>query len=277
MAIAFAFLSMACAAALDLALKHRSRAGTSPGRQLILIGAAWSIVSLVPVLCAPVPWTGVSLACGLISGIFGLAANLLLLLAMRGCEIGTCATVYRLNLVPATILAVVALDETMTAGKAAAVTLAVGAVLLMASWRIGNGPRFLAAAVIACLLRACMALAYREGVVAGADAGCMLVVNGVVWLAGAAWWAAAREGWRGRFASAELRWGLGVGLLATGSAAFLAQALARAPVTAVLPISQLSFVATTLAACLLLGERLTRRKAVALGLAAGAIGILALP
>lgn len=273
MAIAFALLSLLSAAGLDLALKHRSRVGTTPGVQLLLIGLVWSVVSGCAWWCAPSFWSGPTLVWGLVSGVTGLAANLLLLVAMRGCEVGTCATVYRLNLVPATLLAVLALGETLTDGKLLALVLAVGAVLLMATWR-GGANRFLAAAIAACALRALMALAYREGVVAGAEAGGLLVINGVVWFVGAAAWAAVSEGWRGRLSMAEVRWGLAIGLLATGSATFLARALVHGQLSQVLPISQLSFVVTALAACLLLGERLTLRKATALALAVGAIGVL---
>ncbi|MBA3845376.1 MAG: EamA family transporter [Planctomycetes bacterium] len=196
---------------------------------------------------------------------------------MRTAEVGACATIYRLNLVPATLMAVIVLDEHLTPGRALALSAAIGAIALIGRGSGTIGRTGLILALAACLLRAGMALGFKHGLAAGAGTSQLLFVNGVAWLAGAVAWGAigrpAARTWR----RSDLAWGLVSGLLVTGNVLFLTLALAAAPLTQVLPITQLSFVLTMLAGCALFGERITARKLGATMLACGCVLLLAYP
>lgn len=277
MTIALALCSMACAAGNDLVFKQRAGSGAPPGRHLALVAAVWTACFAIPACTAPWTLGDPALVWGLLAGVLGVVANLLFLLALSGGEVGSCATVYRLNLVPATLLAVVLLGEELTLRRALAVSAALGAVAVLAGPRQGISWRWLVLAVAACLARAGMGLAYKQGLMLGAGTERLLFVNGAVWLGGALLWMAIAERRARPWQRADLTWGLGSGVLISGNVLFLTLALARAPLSDVLPITQLGFVATALAATLLFSEALTRRKLAALALAAGCIIILGNP
>jgi drug/metabolite transporter (DMT)-like permease len=274
MTIALALCSMACAAGNDLVFKQRSGSGTPPGRHLTLVAMVWTACFAVPACATPWVLGDPAIVWGLLAGLLGVAANLLFLVALGGGEVGSVATVYRLNLVPATLLAVVLLGEDLTLQRALAVSAALGAVAALAGPRQGVGWRWLVLAIAACLARAGMGLAYKQGLLMGAGTERLLFVNGAVWLGGSLLWTVLAErrarAWRG----SDLSWGLLSGLLISGNVLFLTMALARAPLSDVLPVTQLGFVATALAATLLFGEALTVRKVAALALAVGCIIIL---
>lgn len=277
MAATLALCSMACAASNDLVFKQRAAAGTPPARHLALVAAVWMACFIVPA-CAGAWGPGdPALAWGLISGVLGIAANLLFLTALGGGEVGSCATIYRLNLVPATLLAVVLLGEDLTPRRALAVSAALGAVAVLAGARRGGSWRWLLLAGIACLARAGMGLAYKHGLTLGADSSRLLFVNGAVWLAGSLLWLRLAPGaapaWRG----SDLGWGLLSGLLISGNVLFLTLALARAPLADVLPITQLGFVATAVVAIPLYREPPTVRKLAAIALAIACILSLGAP
>lgn len=208
---------------------------------------------------------------GLYAGLMGVAANLLFLTALGGSEVGACATVYRLNLVPAMLLAVVLLGEEINLRRALAVSAALGAVALLAGPRQGTSWRWLWLVLAACIARAGMGLAYKQGLLMGADPSRLLFVNGAVWLLGSLLWAALAERGRGSVTRADLAWGLLSGLLISGNVLFLTLALAQSALSDVLPITQLGFVATAVAAALLYRERLDRKKLLALALAVACV------
>ncbi|HYE04764.1 MAG TPA: EamA family transporter [Planctomycetota bacterium] len=274
MSVAFALMSMTCAAGNDLVFKGRMRAEASPWRHLALVAAVWTAAFAIPAF-AGAPWAVAAVVWGLISGALGIAANLLLLEAMRTAEVGACATIYRLNLVPATLLAVIVLGEQLTAGRALAVSAAIGAVALIGRGVGTIGRAGLMLAVAACLLRAGMALGFKHGLAAGAGPMQLLFMNGVAWLAGAIAWGAFARAEARTWRRSDLAWGLASGLLVTGNVLFLTLALAAAPLTQVLPITQLSFILTMLAGCALFGERVTASKLAATLLACGCVLLLA--
>ena len=76
----------------------------------------------------PVEWerdTGTTVLWGMVSGLFSLAANLLLIEAMRRQSVGVCSTIFRLNLVAVVIGACWLLDETLTVFQGCGVVFAV--------------------------------------------------------------------------------------------------------------------------------------------------------
>lgn len=274
MSAALALCSMACAAGNDLVFKQRAAAGIPPARHLTMLSLVWAGCFAIPAFAAPWAAGDPALAWGLLAGLLGVVANLLFLTALGGSEVGACATVYRLNLVPAMLLAVVLLDEAMNLRRALAVSAALGAVAFLAGPRQGTGWRWLWLAVAACIARAGMGLAYKQGLVLGAEPSRLLFVNGVVWLVGSLLWMLVAERGRGPLSRGDAAWGLLSGVLISGNVLFLTLALARAPLSDVLPITQLGFVATAVAAAVVYREALGWAKLAALALAAACIVIL---
>jgi transporter family protein len=275
--IVLALISLCCATANDLVYRRRARdADGEAGRHLLLVAMVWTMVFLAPAMLAG-PVGAAALLWGAVSGAAGVGAHLLLLAALRTGDLGTCSTIYRLNLIPAALVAVLLLGEQLTPLKAVAIAVAAGAVGLLAGGGQASSPRAIRLALGACLLRAAMALGYKQGLLAGAEPMHLLAINGVAWSLGALLWLGLA---RPRAAAAPwsrpaLGWGLASGLLVSGNVLFLTLALARAPLTTVLPITQLSFVATAALACLVGGEPVLARRVAGIGMAAAAVVLMA--
>jgi len=159
--------------------------------------------------------------------------------------------------------------------KAVAISAAVGALGLFASGGRKVSRRHLALALGACVLRAVMALAYKQGLDQGSGAMPLLAVNGLCWSAGSLLWllAMTRLEWR-HWDRPHVSWGLLSGMLVSGNVLFLTLALARAPISTVLPISQLSFVLTAVLGFLLYREPLGIARLAGIGLAVCSVIVL---
>ncbi len=306
-AILLALASMLCAAVNDFLFKLYARKGDSIGAYLALIGLIWTVVFAALAgfdgarLMAPA-----TLRWGLLSGGFSILANILLLAAMARMDVGVSSTIYRLNLAPAAVLAVLLLHESATPAKAAALLCAVAAVILVCrpgpaarpapgvglssdgvvrtlddggAARPGRRLPWISAGtalvILACLLRAGMGVSYKAGLLQGADAYGMMTLNGLAWLAGG--WLYHRYAGRRRPAGmATYVFGAPSGALVCGIVLFLIWALQRGEASIVLPVAQLSFVVTSLLGAAILHEALTRRKLAGIGLACLCVVLLAL-
>lgn len=122
-----------------------------------------------------------------------------------------------------------------------------------------------------------MGLAYKQGLLLGADESRLLFVNGVIWLVVSVLWTYHRERAGRSWRRGDVGWGVLSGVLISGNVLFLTLALARAPLADVLPITQLGFVVTMLIAAIAFRELLTVRKMAALVLAIGCIALLGAP
>lgn len=300
-----ALASMLCAAFNDFLFKLYTRRGASTGAYLAVIGLIWAAVfaalagfDLQKILGA-VTWKW-----GLLSGTFSILANILLLAAMARMDVGASATIYRLNLAPAALLAVCLLGESMSAGKGAALFCAVGAVILVcrpgrsAGAGVGLSPGGtirmldetsaghdrgarpppaygpLILVTLACLLRAAMGVSYKAGMLHGADDYGMMAWNGLAWLGGGI--IMHRLVGRRRGAGwPTLAYGLPSGALVCGIVLFLVWALQRGEASVVLPVAQLSFVGTSLLGVAILRERFTVRKLAGIVLAGLCVVLLA--
>jgi len=282
MAFILACLSLLCAIGNDLIYHRRSHGSAQrAGQHLLLVAVVWTVIFVPPALLmghcgySAVVW-------GTISGIAGIGAHLLLLSALRTGDLGTCSTIYRLNLVPAAIIAIALFGEQLTPIKALAIAIAAGAVALLAKGTKAQTPQVFRLAVYACLLRAGMALSYKQGLIAGAEAIDLLAINGIAWCIGALMWMYytrpvlatvqqhTAESW------IALGWGLASGVLVSGNVLFLMLALAQGQLSTVLPITQLSFVATAAIACALGNESAAPRRITGIACAALSVILLAL-
>ncbi len=295
LALGFAGLCLLCAAANDLVFKLYTRRNRSLGAYALVIGLVWlASFGLIGWFDGHQAKIEPTLRWGVLSGVFSILANLLFLEGFKRQEAGICATIYRLNLAPAAVLAVLCLGESLTWGKAVGLLAAAGAVVLFAPRRnlAANSPflwqRFLAGqwwrqpenlgwglVALASLLRAGMGLTYKAGLERGADVCWLLALNGAAWMLGGLLYGLIRERGELRLTLGnEVKYGLISGVLVCGITLFLALALRLGEASRVLPITQLSFVLTAVAAAIWLKEGLGWRKLAGVGLAL--LGVLCL-
>lgn len=264
-AILFALASLLCAAVNDFLFKLYARKRRPVGIYVAIIGLVWAAVfaALGQPAALAATWR-VTLFWGVLSGGLGVLANLLFIQTLSRHEVGTCATIYRLNLAPAAILAVVLLAETVSWAKVGGVSAAVVAVLLFSNgiprqetFHLGRG---FGLVVSASLLRAGMGVTYKCGLVDGADPYWLLTLNGLLWLAGGLVYHAFFVKERVPLTRETWWYGAGSGVFVCGIVLFVMLALQRGEASVVLPISQLSFCLTSLLGALLLREAVTGRK-----------------
>lgn len=271
-AIGWALISMGCAALNDFVFKLYGRKPRPIGLYFALIGLVWFLAfagRLPPwaACCQDTP----ALAWGIVAGIFSALSNLLLILAMQHQEAGICATIYRLNLVPAAFLACLILGESLTAWKIMGIAAASGAVLLFftpSRSTLTTAPRqSLVLITLASLLRAGMGLAYKQGLLLGGNGFLILTLNGLIWLAAGGIYHILNQESTVRPSLKTYGYGLLSGLLVCGIVYFMMLALRRGEASIILPITQLSFVVTSLIGIIGLNERLAWSKTAGLALA----------
>ena len=281
-AIIFALGSMGCAAINDFIFKLYIRKGRPVGIYMALIGVVWTGVFAVAAGGDRVLHPDhATLAWGLISGVLSALANILLIEAMGRHEVGECATIYRLNLAPAAIMAFVFLGESASALKLLGIGAAVVAVVLLFSpdsrGTHSGGRLWLAMIVMASLLRASMGIAYKFGANAGGDYQVILALNGAVWIISGLIY----HGLRGRaraavWAGKALTYGLCSGVLICGIVFFMMSGLRVGQASTVLPIAQLSFLGTSMIGMIFLREACTPKKVMGLLAAVLCIVLMAL-
>lgn len=217
---------------------------------------------------------------GGISGLFGVAANLLLVQTMKQMEMGICATVYRMNLIPAAILAILFFNEELSLSKLTGLIAAVLAVLLFfgrtdkAGTSAGIFPWCML--ILACMFRAGMGLTYKWGMVEGASLYGLLCINGLVWIVGGLiYWLSLelRLETRGHGIGSH---GVLSGILTAGIVLFLGMALRYGDASLVLPLAQLSFLPTCIAGIIILREGSSPRKLAGMFMAVGCILCMAI-
>ena len=112
MAVFWAAVNMIFAAFNDMVFKGYARKPRSHGFFIAIVGVIFGITAAC-LVTEPVNWRA-TLIWGAISGFFSVGGNILMLDAMRKLDAGICATIYRLNLVPAVLLACFFLAEPIT-------------------------------------------------------------------------------------------------------------------------------------------------------------------
>ena len=274
MGIIFAVCSMFFAGLTDFFFKkYTDHLQTSLGCFFAGIGLVWATVFAIPLLIqGQANWHGWPIA--LAAGLTSILANILLVTALFRLDAGVGSTVYRLNLVLVPILAAIFLTEPVNAAKMIAISLGVGAVLLVYQpvgdplATLTGRNRFATALpfillVTAASIRAVMGLLFKVGANHGVGQYEFLVVTGSCWFAGGILYGLVS---RGRLLPSlrDSRYAITTGLVICGNVLFLALAVKYGEASVVVPISQLSFTITILLARVVLHERLTVKRVCAL-------------
>ena len=283
MAVIFAFCCIFCSAMNDFVFKLFARKPRSRGLFVLVIGLTWSATSL----CLPglkgASWQ-TTIIWGIISGLFSVIGNLLLIEAMGKQSAGLCSTIYRLNLALVVPGAAIIFKEHNTLLQYIGIAAALAAVLFFLPGSVSkekrsDGKLGLILVIIAAILRAGMGLAYKYGFNLGASANGVNLINGFCWIAGGAVYYFLRErsnseneSWSIKLAS----YGVLSGLFVFGIVFFMAHSVNLGNASIVLPIMQMSFIVTFVLSAVFLKEKITVYKFMALASGAAALLLLSI-
>ncbi len=278
MVILFAIGSLLFAALNDLVFKFYARKQRSRGIYVAVIGMVWASVFMITAKkfgCSEN--FSITLMWGLISGLFSVFANIMLIESMTNSEVGICATIYRLNLVPAVLFAFIFLKENISLWKIIGILCALVSVLafMPASehrYNIKNKYSGFFLVIVASLLRAGMGLSYKYGLSQGADKYYLLAINGGIWIIGGLAYLIIKERKSLHMQKKTFTYGIISGILVCGIVFFMATALQYGDASIVLPITQLSFIATSIIGVFVLKESFNMKKTI--GLCSGVLCIL---
>jgi drug/metabolite transporter (DMT)-like permease len=279
-AVGFALLSFLFAGLNDVVFKRYVLGGRSRGMLVLGIGVVWTALQLAffTIRGTQLRLDPATLAFGLAAGALLVGSNLLLLESLAHVDLSLGSTIYRLNTLGVVLLSFLFLGERVGPSKGLGIALGVLAVLLLSQRpaRHARAPRdalFLAAVILAALLRAAYGVTTRKAMLEEIEPAPLLLVVSSCWIVGGAAYALARERplrlTREKAAYAALS-----GTFVFVIVYFLLLAVEHGEASVVIPIANMSFV-IALGVSLVTGmERLTVRKALAVAAAVAAIVFL---
>ena len=274
--MALALGSMALGGLSDFLYKRAQLRGVRPASFLVVQSVFFNLTSLaLALLTDGLTPDETALRYAGPAGLVLFSAFYLFLRSLRDGDATVNVPIYRLSFVVTAALAVLVLGERLSATRLLAIALAAVGVLaladlgkLAAGRLAGRSLRFLLPATG---LYGLSAAIYKAGVVAGVPPGTFLVVQAAIFLLCAIVFALATDGLRPT--AATLQHAPFTGLLLASSLFLLLASLRTGEATVSVPISQLSFVLTSLLAVAFLGERLSRGRVV--GTIAAVLAVLA--
>jgi len=275
-AIAYAFLSLVLTAFNDFVFKLFADKMRSRGGFICIIGVFW----LFALMFLPMRWDNLqaTLVWGVVSGLFSVTGNILLIEAMARQSVGLCSTMYRLNMVFVVIMAYFMLNESISAMQLIGILSALAAVVVFLpydSMKGASGVGFVLA-LLASVLRAFMGISYKYAFKFGVDKNALVLVNSFLWIIPGFLYAVIRE--------KQLNWikdmlvikyGAISGILVAGIVFCMAGSLNAGDASRVLPIAQMSFLVTFVLSVVFLKEKFDVRKTIALLLGIVAVLLLA--
>ncbi len=285
MAIVYALCCLLCGAVNDFLFKLISSGDKSSGKDKSC-GAFVSIVGWVMVLAYSIfrrPHAGdlqMTLTWGCISGALSLISNVLVIEAMRYQAAGVCSTIFRLNMVLIVVGAHFFLGEPMTGTLICGIICAFCAILafIPRGTSAGGNKAMLGfvLAIIACVLRAGMALSFKYGFSHGADENGVSMIIALFWAIGGILIMLAQERRLRAPTAGEWKISLTSGVFVTGIIIFMARMNMCGNASIVNPIAQMSFLGTFALSCIFLKEKVDLKKALALVMGCCAIVLLCL-
>ena len=160
-AIAYAFLSLILTAFNDLVFKLFADKMRSRGGFISIVGVFW----LFALMFLPMKWDNLqaTIIWGVVSGVFSVTGNILLIEAMARQSAGLCSTMYRLNMVFVVIMAYFMLNERISPMQMVGILFALASVVVFLpydSMKGASGIGFMLA-LAASVLRAFMGISYK--------------------------------------------------------------------------------------------------------------------
>ena len=278
--LVYTFCCLGCSAVNDLVFKFFARKERSRGLFVSLVGVIGTILFFFLPDKVGTDWK-MTLLWGIICGIFSAVGNILLIESMSKLSAGVCSTIYRLNLPLVVPLSVLFFHEELHWQQGVGVALAILAVLLFLPGSSGSkqensGSRLLPVIMIltACLFRAGLGLGCKYGPMVGASKNGMNLIIEILWIiSGLAYWF-IKERKSCKLDVKVIRYSIVSGVLVAGIIFFMMLALSVGNASVVLPIAQMSFLATFIFSVIFLKEKVTYLKIAALGCGVGAMLLL---
>lgn len=197
---------------------------------------------------------------GILLGVLSFCAYILFLFSFSGSNTSVAVTIYRLNLIPGIILAVIFLNETISWRRGLGVILCIASMLLFAGkLRYGLAQKKpLLLSLGACILGGVLNLLNKVAMLHGADSARLLfwrflavsLISGVILLT-------KRPD---RPALKDIKYAMISGLLLMLAVLSILTALKTGDVSVIIPITQMAFVIVALISWAFLGEKMTKTK-----------------
>lgn len=284
--IVFALISLFFSGLNDFVFKLQARGNQRCGQYLAVVGAVWMLVFAIgAMLQGAVYISPTAIKWGLIVGLVSAIANYLLIVSLRSLDASVGVTIYRLNLLAATIIAILFLGESVTVAKTLGVIAASIAVVLFSandrSQRAAVVQWALVSVFSASLLRALVGIGYKlcnreleilPASLAVGQSEFFLAVQGFVWMIVGL--AVMKYEGETKLEYKSVNIGVLSGLLICGLVWFFNKALAIGDASVIIPVSQMSFLVTALLSRGFIKERFTGLKPVALAISVIAILML---
>ena len=274
--IGLALCAMLCFGIGDLIYKRAAASGAEPARFIML--QAWvycPAITLYAYLSGTLH-VHASALWGAFAGLFSLTAFYNFARSLQSGAVSTNAPTFRLNFILTAVLAVLVLDETLSAAKIAALVFTLAAVWLLLAEPHATRPEFrsLARVLIATIALGLANLFLKVGVRAGALPETMVAAQAWVFCSTAT----VLILWRDRslpVTSPIWRFSAPAAVTLVVGFVLLLHALTLGSVSVIAPVTQMSFVFTALAGAALFGEALNWRKRIGLFAAVAALALFA--
>ena len=274
--IAYALVSLTCLGVSDFLYRWGHRHAIKGAPFMLLQNFAYIPTAVGMAVFRDELLFSTALGYGFLNGLLAFCAFLLLLYALRLGEAVSLVPIVRLNFVVTSLLTIYFVGESLDLNKAIAIGLAVCAILAGGARvaAVAQRRRALLMAIGAMLCFGFIGLFYKLGLRAGATPTAMVVAQSLgtfVLALPFAMWRRDRLPRRG----IPLWLPLVCGVLLSASYVALSIAFTYGEAVVVAPIAQLSFVLTGVLAVILLRERLTARKIIAVLCASLAVFVFA--
>ncbi len=281
LAIIYAIMAMACYGVADFLYKQAATAGIRADHFLLAQACFFFPIVVIYALATGTLVLTPAALWGSLAGLFSFFGFYFFIRSLAAGAVSTNASIFRLNFIVTTALAVLLLGEPLTLAKAAGLVLALVATRLLVgagakTQRGSNGMRrrSLAEVAIATLGLGLSNFAHTVGLRHGAVPETLAVAQSALFLplAGAIVYGSDR---RLLPPALTFRYASAAGTLLLGATIFLLHSIARGQASVLVPIAQMGFIVAALLGMLVLGERVTPRKAAGLACALAALAVLA--
>jgi bacterial/archaeal transporter family protein len=277
--VIYALISLLFAGANDTMFKRQAISGQCQGQYMVIVGFVWAAVFAAAAFFQNdyLP-NSTTIVYGLTAGLFSAVANYLLIYSMQKLEAGIAATIYRLNLAMAAFLAILFLNEKVSFSNTAGILMAVVSVILFSNRENRTSSKISIAVlivIIASMLRALMGISYKLAMIKRVQMSLFLAVSGVCWM---------MIGIMSVFLGSKnfelhngnLVRGIISGLLICSIVFFFAKALEKGQASIIIPITQMSFVVTTLLAWFFWRERIPLKAIIGMVIACVSVFLLSI-
>jgi uncharacterized membrane protein len=208
---------------------------------------------------------------GVILGVLSFVAYILYLMSFNGKNTSISVTIYRMNLIPGILLAVIFMGELISLRRGTAILSCILSVILLGSWGIGRfqDKRYLLLSICACMSGGVLNVVNKAAVTNGGNSFNLLFIRFTIVALLTGVFVLVRKTWT--FDVKIIKYAILSGLALMFAIYFVLEALKTGDVGLVLPVTQLSFTLVAIASWLLFKEEVNAKKLFGVVLAIGSV------